>query len=137
MYSIGCDLHSNRMQLCLVDDDLAHEGYPLPEQAILLEEKVPATEEGLAGWMGEADRVAPGPKELAVEATSNWEWFVDAAAERVEEVHLVHAQRAKAIASARIKTDKIDARVLACLELAEPHERVLADPLEVIDGLTD
>ena len=35
MHSIGCDLHSKRMQLCLVDDDPTHEGYPLPEQAIL------------------------------------------------------------------------------------------------------
>lgn len=205
MYSIGCDLHSKRMQLCLVDDDPDHEGYPLPEPAVLLEENVEATRGALAAWMGEADRVAPGPKALAVETTSNWEWFVDAAALLVEEVHLVHAQKAKAIASARIKTDKIDARVLAWLvkndlvpdvfipppearelrevfrhrsylikertafknrvhsllkkrgirnrhsdlfgvggrefladlELAEPHERVLADSLEVIDGLTE
>lgn len=49
MYSIGCDLHRKRMQPCLIDDDPAHEGYPLPEQAILLEGEVPATREALAG----------------------------------------------------------------------------------------
>jgi len=205
MYSIGCDLHSKRMQLCLVDDAPSHEGYPLPEEAVLLEAKVPATREALAGWLGKADRVAEGSKAIAVETTSNWEWFVDAASLLVEDVHLVHAQRAKAIASARIKTDKIDARVLAWLlkndlvpdvfipsfedrelrevfrhrsylikertafknrvhsllkkrgirqnhsdlfgaggrqfltelELGEPHELVLEQSLEVIDGLTE
>lgn len=59
--------------------------------------------------------MAPGPKALAVETTSNWEWFVDTAARLFEEVDLVHAQKAKAIACSRIKTDKIDARVLAWL----------------------
>lgn len=115
MYSIGCDLHSKRLQLCLVDDDAAHNGYPLPEDAVLLEAKVPATREVLAEWIGEADRRYPGAKAIAVETTSNWEWFVDTAALLVEEVHLVHATQAKAIASAKIKTDKIDARVLAWL----------------------
>jgi len=115
MYSIGCDLHSKRMQLCLLDDDPAHKGYPLPEEAILLEGNVPASREALAEWIGEADRIAPGPKALAVETTSNWEWFVDTAALLVEEVHLVHATRAKAIASAKIKTDKLDTRGLAWL----------------------
>lgn len=113
MYSIGCDLHSKRMQLCLVDDDPAHKGYPLPEEAILLEDNVPATREALAAWIGKADRLAPGPKTLAVETTSNWEWFVDTAALLVKKVLLVHATRAKAIASARIKTDKLDTRGLA------------------------
>lgn len=122
MCSIGCGLHSNRVQLCLIDDDPAHDGYPLPEETVLLEANVPATRVALAEWIGKADRECPGPKALAVETTANWEWFVDAAALLVEEVHLVHATRAKAIASSKIKTDRIDARVLA-------------DSLEVIDHL--
>lgn len=130
MYSIGCDLHSKRMQLCLIDADPAHEGYPLPEEAVLLEEKVPATREALAEWIGKVDREFPGPKEIAVETTGSWEWFVDAASLLVEEVHLVHARQAKAIAETKAKTDKLDARTLAWLLKNELVPEVFIPPLE-------
>lgn len=130
MYSIGCDLHSKRMQLCLIDDDPAHEGYPLPEQAILLEEEVPATREALAEWVGKADREFSEPKEIAVETTGSWEWFVDAASLLVEKVHLVHARQAKAIAETKAKTDKLDARALAWLLKNDLVPEVYIPPLE-------
>lgn len=130
MYSIGCDLHSKRMQLCLIDDDPAHDGYPLPEEAILLEEEVPATREALAEWIGKADEMFPGPKALAVETTGTWEWFVDTASLLVEDVHLVHAQQAKAIAETKAKTDKLDARALAWLLKNDLVPDVFIPPLE-------
>lgn len=130
MYSIGCDLHSKQMQLCLIDDDPAHEGYPLPEEAILQEGKVPATGEALAEWVGKADREYPGPKALAVETMGSWEWFVDTASLLLEEVHLVHAERAKAIAQSKAKTDKIDARALAWLLKNDLVPDVFIPPLE-------
>lgn len=31
MYCISCDLHSKRMQRCVVEHGPAYEGYPLPD----------------------------------------------------------------------------------------------------------
>lgn len=55
------------------------------------------------------------PVEVAVEATGNWYWLVDLLESCECKVSLVHPKRVKAIASAKIKTDKIDAKVLAHL----------------------
>lgn len=115
MHSIGCDLHSKRTWFCLVDGRPEAVGYPLPPQAILLEREVPTERRAIAEFLAEADQVAPGPKALAVETVGNWYWFLDFVEPLLEEVHLVNAGKAKAIASARIKTDKLDARVLAWL----------------------
>jgi len=52
---------------------------------------------------------------VAVEATWNWYWLQELFEEHHITMKLVHPQRAKAIASARIKTDKIDSEILAHL----------------------
>lgn len=48
-----------------------------------------------------------------IEATCNWYYIHDLLEDMVEEVVVAHPLRTKAIASARIKTDKIDATTLA------------------------
>lgn len=58
---------------------------------------------------------ANGNSAAVLEATRNWTVMHDWLEELVEEVHLAHPLKVKAIAEARIKTDKIDARVLAHL----------------------
>lgn len=50
-----------------------------------------------------------------MEATRNWTVMHDWLEELVDEVHLAHPLKVKAIAEAKIKTDKIDARILAHL----------------------
>jgi transposase len=50
-----------------------------------------------------------------MEATRNWTVMYDLLEELVGEVHLAHPLKVKAIAEARIKTDKIDSEVLAHL----------------------
>jgi len=60
-------------------------------------------------------RGLPGPIEVAVEACSFWPAFHDAIAEQVGAIHLVHPQRVKAIASAKLKNDRVDAATLAHL----------------------
>ncbi len=55
------------------------------------------------------------PAKVAVEATFNWYYFLNVMEPLGLELHLVHAQKTKAIASARIKHDKLDSRVLARL----------------------
>lgn len=56
-----------------------------------------------------------GDSTAALEATRNWTVLHDCREELVEEVHPAHPLKLKAIAEAKIKTDKIDARVLAHL----------------------
>lgn len=61
----------------------------------------------------------PGDSRIAVEATGNWMWLYELIEERHPDLVLAHPLKTKAIASARIKTDKIDATTLAHLLRAD------------------
>jgi transposase len=52
---------------------------------------------------------------LALEPVSQWYYYADLIEKMGIDVKLAHPMRVKAIASARIKTDKIDASVLTDL----------------------
>ena len=56
-----------------------------------------------------------GNSAAVLEASRNWTVMHDWLEEMVGEVHLAHPLKVKAIAEAKVKTDKIDARVLAHL----------------------
>lgn len=58
---------------------------------------------------------AGGPAAVALEATYHWYHLYDLLEELTQEVHLAHPLKVRAIAEARVKTDKIDATVLAHL----------------------
>lgn len=60
-------------------------------------------------------RGLPAPVEVAVEACSFWPAFQEAIADQVSVIHLVHPQRVKAIASAKLKNDRVDSATLAHL----------------------
>lgn len=53
--------------------------------------------------------------QIAVEATGNWMYLYELIEDRYPDLVLAHPQKTKAIASARIKTDKIDSSILAHL----------------------
>jgi transposase len=53
------------------------------------------------------------PASVAVEATFNWYYFLNVVEPLGLELHLVHPWKTRAIASARIKHDRLDSRVLA------------------------
>jgi len=55
------------------------------------------------------------PVEAVIEATGNWFWLLDLLEEKKIETTLAHPLKTKAIASAKIKTDSIDAETLAQL----------------------
>ena len=57
-----------------------------------------------------------GQANVCLEATRNWYWIVDLLQEQGFKVKLVHAKKVRIIAESTIKTDKIDARVLAHLD---------------------
>ena len=59
------------------------------------------------------------PVEVAIEATRSWYWLYDLLEERGIKVKLSHPLKTKAIASAKVKNDKIDSKVLAHLLRAD------------------
>lgn len=81
---------------------------------ILQEGRVANSRAALASFL---TSVSPGnePRTAVLEATRNWTVMYDWLEELVDDVQLAHPLKVKAIAEAKIKTDKIDARALAHL----------------------
>src|ERR1043165_7814064 len=61
----------------------------------------------------------PAGTPVAFEAAFGWSWLIDLLEDYGFEAHLVHPLRCKAIASARLKNDKVDAAILAQLLRAD------------------
>lgn len=61
----------------------------------------------------------PRPLRLVMEATGNWQYLYECWEELAEEIQMAHPLKTKAIASAKIKTDRIDSRILAHLGMAD------------------
>jgi transposase len=70
---------------------------------------------------------------VAFEAAYGWGWLVELLEELELEPHLVHPSRCKAIASARLKDDKVDARTLAQLLRADLLPEAWIAPQQVRD----
>jgi transposase len=68
---------------------------------------------------------------VAFEAAFGWGWLVQLLEDYGFEAHLVHPLRCKAIASARLKNDKVDAAILAQLLRADLLPEAWIAPLEV------
>jgi transposase len=71
------------------------------------------------------------PAKAVIEATGNWYYLHDLLEDLVDEVVVAHPLKTKAIASARVKTDKIDAATLAQLLRTDFIPRSYIPPLEV------
>ena len=56
---------------------------------------------------------ALGPFQLAVEATTAYEWLVERVERMADRIALVHPRKMRIIAESRRKTDKLDAQMLA------------------------
>ncbi len=67
--------------------------------------------EALRFWL----RQVPGPRQVVVEASGFWPAFARAAGPEAAPMVMVHPQRVKAIASARLKNDRVDSATLAHL----------------------
>ena len=68
---------------------------------------------------------------VAFEAAFGWGWLAELLADGGFEAHLVHPLRCKAIASARVKNDKVDAAILAQLLRADLLPEAWIAPPEV------
>lgn len=102
MLNYGLDVHKKYTTYCIMEDD----GRVIREGRCQNEDlpKVFSLKEG---------------KRAVMEAGQNWSYLYDLVEPLVDLLLLAHPQRVRAIASARVKTDAIDARTLAHLLRAD------------------
>jgi transposase len=98
---VGLDVHRRRTQVAALDED-GHE---------LFNRNVPNDVEKLGDVLVGFEPGTP----VVFEATYGWAWLAELLHEMGFEAHLAHPAACKAIASARLKNDKVDARTLAQL----------------------
>jgi transposase len=102
---VGIDVHRKRSQVAVVDQDgevLANRNVPNGVTPIL----------GVIGGL-------PAGTPAAFEAAFGWGWLLELLENYGFSPHLVHPLQCKAIASARLKNDKVDAAILAQLLRAD------------------
>lgn len=102
MLHVGMDIHKRYAVITVVD----HQGEELVTGK-RLENKEDEIREFFTGLDQET--------QVVLEAGGNWYWMCDLLDELEVENMLCHPLKTKAIASARIKTDKIDSRILSHL----------------------
>jgi transposase len=118
MVYVGIDLHRKRSHVAALDET----GAQLLSRRIVND---PQTFLALLEGVGEC--------RIALEATYGWEWLADVLQDAGYELHLAHPMRTKAIASARVKTDAVDARTLAHLLRADLLPEAYIAPRELRD----
>ncbi|MEM5777549.1 MAG: transposase, partial [Candidatus Aenigmatarchaeota archaeon] len=97
----GIDLHKRSTYVSVMKED----------GELIMQMRVATEPEVLKQLM---DRI-PKPFLAVLEATRNWYWVYDLIEGSAEEVKLAHPPRTRLIAGARIKTDKVDSKILADL----------------------
>jgi transposase len=102
---VGIDVHRKRSQVAVVTGD----------GKVQLNKNTVNGAEPILGLIGDLPSGTP----VAFEAAFGWSWLADLLEDYGFEPHLVHPLRCKAIASARLKNDKVDAAILAQLLRAD------------------
>jgi len=102
---VGIDVHRKRSQVAVIDQG----------GEVLANRNVPNGAEPILSVIG---GLPPGTP-AAFEAAYGWGWLVELLEDYGFSPHLVHPLRCKAIASARLKNDKVDAAILAQLLRAD------------------
>jgi transposase len=119
MVYVGVDLHRKRSHVAVVDEH--------GEQ--LLSRRLVNDPDRFRELLDELGADA----QFALEATYGWEWLAELLEGEGRELHLAHPLRTKAIASARVKTDAVDARTLAQLLRADLLPEAYIAPRELRD----
>jgi transposase len=114
---VGIDVHRKRSQIAVVNAG----------GTVQVNRNVPNGVESVLAVIGNLPIGAP----VAFEAAYGWGWLVELLEDYGFEPHLVHPTRCKAIASARLKNDKVDAATLAQLLRADLLPEAWIAPLEV------
>ena len=105
MIHIGVDLHRTFCYVTALDANgsVLHQGR--------INNQREALQEYFRRW--------PSPVRVVFEACSFWPAFVEAVESEVAQLYMVHPQRVKAIASAKLKNDRVDSLTLAHLLRAD------------------
>lgn len=117
---IGMDLHKNTSTFVVKD-----QAGKLVRSAKVLTDKNDVSR-FINSLKGENNKLT-----LALEPVSQWYYYADLLEAMGVDVHLAHPMNVKAIASARIKTDKIDAGVLSDLLRGDLLPEAYFSPAEV------
>jgi len=103
MIHVGLDMHKHFSKIETMDDS----GRVLQKTTLYHDNK-----EAIHHYFRSLDK----PATVAMEATRSWYWLYELMVEEEMEVKLAHPYKTKLIGEAKIKTDSIDAHVLAQLE---------------------
>lgn len=104
MRSIGMDVHRSFAQIAVIEDGLCRD-----------EGKIGVKPEDLREWAATLER----DDEIALEATTNSDAIATMLRPLVARVVVSNPRKTRAIAEAKVKTDKVDARILAQLLAAD------------------
>jgi transposase len=96
---VGIDLHFDNMFNSAINDNGKR----------ISEGRFTADEQGLQEWFARFDE----PVQTVVECTGFWYWVADWCQANGIPLILAHSKMTKAISYAKVKTDKIDAHILA------------------------
>jgi len=102
---VGIDVHRKRSQVAVVTED----------GTVQLNKNVVNGSEPMLRLIGELPSGTP----VAFEAAFGWSWLAELLEDYGFEAHMVHPLRCRAIASARLKNDRVDAAILAQLLRAD------------------
>ena len=114
---VGIDVHRKRSQVAVINQD----GKVLANRNV---------NNGVRPILSVIGGLPPGTP-AAFEAAYGWGWLVELLEDYGFEPHLVHPLQCKAIASARLKNDKVDAAILAQLLRADLLPEAWIAPPEV------
>lgn len=114
---VGIDVHRKRSQVAVVTED----------GRVQVNRNVPNGVQPILKVIGDLPTGTP----VAFEAAYGWGWLVELLEDYGFDPHLVHPLRCKAIASARLKNDKVDAAILAQLLRADLLPEAWIAPAEV------
>ncbi|WP_051942372.1 IS110 family RNA-guided transposase [Streptacidiphilus rugosus] len=114
---VGIDVHRKRSQIAVLDE----------EGAVRINRNVSNGVGTVLGVIGDLPIGTP----VAFEAAYGWGWLVEMLEDYGYQPHLVHPLRCKAIASARLKNDKVDAATLGRLLRADLLPEAWIAPLDV------
>jgi len=98
MRYVGLDVHKEFCQASVLNDDGEE----------ILNTRIPASIDSLNGFLDGFQEAV-----FVLESTNVWEWYYQTIESAGFDVKLAHPLQVKAIANARVKTDKVDARTLA------------------------
>jgi transposase len=120
---VGIDVHRKRSQVAVVAED----------GKVQLNKNTVNGTEPILRLIGDLPAGTP----VAFEAAFGWSWLADLLQDYGFEAHLVHPLRCKAIASARLKNDKVDAATLAQLLRADllPEAWIAPHPVRQLRAL--